>query len=301
MHVQVATEYVPAPVGDVPVARGLSTAETVGVSGSPYVLGHTERELERLARQAALIGPVTRALLVEAGVGPGMRVLDVGTGRGDVALIAAELVGEEGSVVGVDLAPSAVAAARERVAGLPLRNVSFREGDPAALDYEQLFDAVVGRYVLQFIPDPSATLRRLAANVVPGGVVAFHEIDWTGHRSFPAVELWDRCCRLATEALAAGGADTQIGAKLPAVFAAAGLDAPTLRMSTVVGGGARSDDAVARLIRLFTTLRPVLEERGLVAPGELDPASMEQQLRTEITARNSFVYSSSDVTAWSRI
>ena len=128
-----------------------------------------------------------------------------------------------------------------------------------------------------------------------------HEIDWTGHRSFPAVELWDRCCRLATEALAAGGADTQIGAKLPAVFVAAGLDWPTLHMSTLVGGGARSDDAVARLIGLLTTLRPALEERGLVAPGELDPASVKQQLRTEIVARNSFVHSSSDVTAWSRI
>jgi hypothetical protein len=45
----------------------------------------------------------------------------------------------------------------------------------------------------------------------------------------------------------------------------------------------------------------VLEDRGLVAPGELDPASLEQQLRTEIAARNSFVHSSSDVTAWSRI
>ena len=69
------------------------------------------RAAERLARQAALIGPVTRALLVEAGIGPGMRVLDVGTGRGDVALIAAEHVGEEGSVVGIDLAPSAAGRA----------------------------------------------------------------------------------------------------------------------------------------------------------------------------------------------
>lgn len=277
------------------------TAETVGVSRSPYVLGHSEHELERLARQAALLGPVTRALLVEAGVGPGMRVLDVGTGRGDVALIAAELVGEEGSVVGVDTAPAAVAAARQRVAELQIRNVSFQEGDPAALDYGQPFDAVVGRCVLMFIPEPSRMLRRLAANIVPGGVVAFHEIDWTGHRSFPAVELWDRCCRLAIEALTAGGADTQMGAKLPAVFAAAGLDPPRLRMSTVVGGGAASDDAVARLVRLFTTLRPGLEERGFVAPGELDPASLDRQLRAEIAASNSFVHSSSDVTAWSRI
>jgi SAM-dependent methyltransferase len=275
--------------------------ETRRVSDTPYVLGHSDHELQRLGRQAALIGPVTRALLVEAGVGPGMRVLDVGTGRGDVAIIAAELVGEEGSVVGVDLARSAVAAAQERVAGLAVRNVSFRAGDPASLDFNRPFDAVVGRYVLQFIPDPSATLRRLVANVVPGGIVAFHEIDWTGHRSFPVVELWDRCCDLATQGLVAGGADVQIGAKLPAVFAGAGLASPTLRMSTVVGGGARSDDAVARLVGLFTTLRPTLAERGLVAPDELDPASLEQLLRTEIAARNSFVHSSSDVTAWSRV
>ena len=259
------------------------------MSGSPYVLGHSEHELERLARQAKLVGPVTRALLVEAGISPGMRVLDIGTGRGDVALIAAELVGEEGSVVGVDLAPAAVAVARDRVATLSLRNVSFREGDPAVLEYDQPFDAVIGRYVLQFMPDPSATLRRLAVNVVSGGVVAFHEIDWTGYRSVPLVELWDRSCRLVIDAIAAGGMETQMGAKLPMVFAAAGLEPPMVRMSTVVGSaGTRSDDAVSRLVGLLTTL-------GLGDDG------VEQELRAEIEARNSFVQSSSDVTAWSRL
>jgi SAM-dependent methyltransferase len=230
-----------------------------------------------------------------------MRVLDVGSGRGDVALMAAELVGDEGSVVGVDLAPSAVAAARERVATLGLRNVSFLAGDAAALEFEQPFDAVVGRYVLQFIPEPSVALRRLTANVVPGGVVAFHELDWYGHRSVPVVELWDRCCRLAIEALVAGGADTHMGPKLPSVFAEAGLDSPTLRMSTVVGGGTRSDAVIGKLVGLVTTLRPVLEERGFLAPGEFDPGSVERELRSEIAARNSFVNSSTDVTAWSRV
>jgi SAM-dependent methyltransferase len=262
------------------------------VSGEPYVLGHSEHELARLARQAKLVGPVTRALLVEAGIGSGMRVLDVGTGRGDVALIAAELVGEEGFVVGVDLAPAAIAVAQERAAVLTLRNVSFRQGDPADLEYEQPFDAVVGRYVLQFMPDPSATLRRLAANVVPGGVIAFHEIDWTGYRSFPVVEIWDRACRLVIETVAAAGMETQMGQKLPLVFADAGLEAPMVRMSSVVGSsGSRGDDAVTRLVGLVKTLRP----------GDLDPDSLEDQLRSEIAARNSFVQSSSDVTAWSRL
>jgi SAM-dependent methyltransferase len=262
------------------------------VSGTPYVLGHSDHELQRLARQATIVGPVTRALLVEAGVGPGMRVLDVGTGRGDVALIAAELVGETGSVVGVDLAPAVVALAQERADRLSLGNVSFREGDPAALEYAQPFDAVVGRYVLQFMRDPAATLRRLAANLMPGGIVAFHEIDWTGYRSHPVVELWDHCCRLVTEAVTAGGGDTRMGAKLPMVFAAAGLDPPRLRMSSVVGGGAHSDyDAVARLVGLVTTLQPA----------GLDPEGLEERLRGEIAARHSFVQSSSDVTAWTRL
>jgi SAM-dependent methyltransferase len=267
-----------------------------------YVLGHAEPELARLARQAALIGPVTRALLVEAGVRPGMRVLDVGTGRGDVAFLAAELVGPEGSVVGIDIAPSAVAVARERAAGLGLGNVTFRAGDPAALDDDDgPFDAVVGRYVLLFIPNPGETLRRLAGRVVPGGVIAFHEIDWSLRRSVPAIETWDRCCDLVTDALTAGGADIRLGPKLPGIFVEAGLDEPSLRLSAIVGGGGRSDDVILRLVSLFTTLRPRLIERGVIAPDELDPGSLEEQLRTEIAERHAFVQAATDVTAWTRL
>jgi ubiquinone/menaquinone biosynthesis C-methylase UbiE len=102
-----------------------------------------------VAFQAALIEPVTRRLLVDAGVTSGMRVLDVGTGRGDVAFLVAELVGESGSVVGIDRAPEAVAVARERAEQASIANVSFVEGDPAELTLPAPFDAVVGRYVLQ--------------------------------------------------------------------------------------------------------------------------------------------------------
>ena len=71
-------------------------------AASAYVLGHSERELERLRLQAQLIDPITRQFLIEAGIAPGMRVLDVGCGAGDVALLAADLVGPTGQVVGVD-------------------------------------------------------------------------------------------------------------------------------------------------------------------------------------------------------
>ena len=76
-----------------------------------YVLGHSEAELKRLATQARLIDPITRRFLVSAGIREGMRVLDVGSGVGDVAILVAGLVGKSGEVVGADPAPAAIDAA----------------------------------------------------------------------------------------------------------------------------------------------------------------------------------------------
>jgi len=279
--------------------------ETVRVTGgdpepAPYVFGHSEVELRRLALQAALIAPTTRRLLVEAGVTSGMRVLDVGTGRGDVAFLVAELVGATGSVVGVDRAPEAVAVARERAEQASLANVSFVEGDPAELSFAAPFDAVVGRYVLQFQPEPSTMLRRLASHLAPGGTVAFHEIDWTGYGSYPPVALWDRCCSLVLKMLEAGGTETHSGSKLPSTFAAAGLPAPSMQMSAILGAGANCGDAVQRLAGLVATLLPAIEQSGLIEPGELETDSLAQRLIDGVTASASFVRAASELTAWSR-
>jgi len=65
-------------------------------------MGYTQHELERVMFQARLLWPMTQRLLHHAGIVPGMRVLDVGSGAGDVALLAAELVGPSGSVIGID-------------------------------------------------------------------------------------------------------------------------------------------------------------------------------------------------------
>jgi len=71
-------------------------------STSPYALGSTDTEHERLIRQAAYLAPLMEQLFHEAGIGPGQRVLDLGSGVGDVAMLAARLVGPSGEVVGVE-------------------------------------------------------------------------------------------------------------------------------------------------------------------------------------------------------
>src|SRR5262245_45706085 len=88
-----------------------------------YALGHSEEELGRLSRQAQVFEPFTRQLFQQAGITNGMRVLDVGSGSGDVAFLAADLVGPTGEVIGVDLAAAAVNRATARAQAKDIRNV----------------------------------------------------------------------------------------------------------------------------------------------------------------------------------
>ena len=100
-----------------------------------YALGHTSGELRRLATQARLIDPITDRFLRTAGLTKGMRVLDVGSGAGDVAMLASRIVGDGGEVVGTDKAKAAIGVAKSRVAESGFRNIFFIEGDPADLKF----------------------------------------------------------------------------------------------------------------------------------------------------------------------
>ena len=80
-----------------------------------YVLGRSDAETRRLIVQHQLYGPFTRQFLTAAGITAGMKVLDVGSGAGDVALLLAELVGPQGRVVGVDTNAEILDTAASRV------------------------------------------------------------------------------------------------------------------------------------------------------------------------------------------
>jgi len=72
---------------------------TITNSNGDYALGYTNSEHNRLIRQATRIAPYTERLLREAGIGPGQRVLDLGSGVGDVAMLLARIVGPSGAIV----------------------------------------------------------------------------------------------------------------------------------------------------------------------------------------------------------
>ena len=243
-------------------------SESVEAGG--YVLGHTAHELERLQTQARLIDPFPRQFFIDAGVEPGMRVLDVGSGAGDVVFLVGSLVGQSGEVVGVDRSTTAIALANERARAGSIANVSFLVSDPFASSFEEPFDAVVGRYVLQFQPDPVAALRAVAAHARRGGLVAFHEIDWGGIDSFPPVAAYDQACSWIRSAVLASGTETRMGIKLMGAFLDAGLATPSLARRSVVGAG-EGAAAVAALIRdLAGTLRSEIINRGIASAQSFD-------------------------------
>jgi SAM-dependent methyltransferase len=242
------------------------------------------RELARLDLQGAIYHDATRRALVEAGVVTGMRVLDVGSGSGDVSCLLADLVGRAGSVVGVDRESASVAVARERAAARGIENVGFRVGaiDPGA--HRGRFDAVVGRFVLMHQPDQAATLARAVAAAAPGGVVVFVESNMatllTETHSLPRSPLYDRIVRWTCAVVDAAGADLHAGLRLRRTFLDAGLPEPRVRMETPVEGG--ESPLYRYLAESMTSMWPLATRFGIQGFTASEIADLADRLRSEL-------------------
>src|SRR5262245_3022701 len=145
---------------------------------SNYVLGYTDREQDRLIQQARALAPATEHFLRNAGIVAGMRVLDVGCGMGDVTMLLAQLVGDQGRVISIDINQASLATAHRRASAMGLGNTTFHRADILSFSDAKPFDAIVGRLVLEFLPDPVATIGSLARLLGAGGIMAFQEPSW---------------------------------------------------------------------------------------------------------------------------
>lgn len=271
------------------------------MSNPAYVLGHSDQEISRLRVQARLLAPATKQFLRDAGVTTGMRVLDIGSGAGDVAFLASELVGPSGEVVGSDTATAAVEAATRAAAERGLGNVTFREGDPADMGFDEHFDAIVGRYVLLFQASPAEMLRKLSRHVRSGGLVVFHEPDWVSARSTPSAPTYDRCVGWIRDTFRTAGTDSDMASRLYTAFTAAGFPVPSMRMQTFIGGGAACADFLQAVADLVRILVPTMERQGITTAGAADVATLAERLKLEVTANRSVVVGRSEVGAWTRL
>jgi SAM-dependent methyltransferase len=247
-----------------------------------YALGRSERETRRLILQHQIYGPVTRRFFEAAGIGAGMKALDIGSGAGDVALLLADLVGPRGKVVGVDMNPDILETARTRAATAGWRNIEFVAGDALHLDLERDFDVVAGRWVLMHVPDPVALLRHLVTRLRAGGTVAFHENDFTYPPTvLPPTDLSAQIQRWSIHPGEGPGGEMRMGTKLLQTYVAAGLPEPQFLVEAPAGGG--SDwpgyEYVADTLR---SLMPMLEQRAGVDPDEVQVDTLADRLREDV-------------------
>ena len=267
-----------------------------------YLMGGTTAETERLIRQGRFLNPLTRHLLTEAGLTAGMRVLDLGSGAGDVALLAAELVGPTGWVTGVDRNAEVLAVARARAAAAGLTAVSFVADDLRAFEPDEPVDAIVGRLVLMYLPEPAAVLRRLAGWLRPGGVVAIQEYNFSAAslQWYPAMPTWQRFWDWMQTTAAQTGMELLMGYRLAAAFQAAGLPTPQLRLESPMIAG---DDPAgyAWAADSLRSMLPLTLRFGIATAEEVDIETLAERLRAETVAHGGVVKTPDLVGAWARL
>lgn len=264
-----------------------------------YVMGRTSAETERLQLQAGVIAPHSAHLLRLAGIGPGMRVLDVGCGAGDVSLLLAELVGPTGAVIGVDMNPVILDVARARVAEAGLTNVTFIESDLTDLRLDERVDALVGRLILIHLKEPAATVRTLSRLVRSGGVVTFQDCNISRCRAVPPTPLATKMREWATGAFRAAGLNPETGDQVGAILRDAGL---FVEGAANVGPAGTAESVMPEYTE--TTIRsllPVLLAHGIATEDEVDIDTFAHRIALELKEASATFWTPELAAAWARV
>ncbi len=269
-------------------------------SDDTYSLGRRPEETRRLQAQAQLFNPFTRRLFEQAGIRAGMKVLEMGSGAGDVALLVASLVGPGGAVVGVEVNPTILDTARARVHEAGLSNVTFLEGDIERLQIDTKFDAIVGRLILMHLHSPAVALRRLAQYLRPGGIVAFQEMDLARLATFPShpsCPLYEQATSWIVEAFRRAGLPLRMGLDLYLLLLDAGFPTPQMGCEALIGAGADwlGYDTAAETVR---SLLPLILKHGIAIAEEVAIETLAERLQTEAVSQRAVVRGPDMVSAW---
>lgn len=264
-------------------------------SGAGYPLRSDPAELERLNRQGRILAAATRTILETGGIRSGMRVLDLGSGTGEVAFITAGLVGASGEVVGIDRSPDAIAEARARQQGLGI--VTFVEGDIHEAAEGGPFDAVVGRLVLMYVSDPSAVLRTQATVLRSGAVAVPIEFDLPTGRATPQTPLVDQVLSWIAACFERSGIHRSLGPRLWTILREAGFR-PLGMMGIQPHFGPEDPGGPALLAGIVRAALPLIERTGVAPAQEVMVETLEARLADDLRTRGAVFAHPILLSAW---
>ncbi len=246
-------------------------------AGSHYVHGTSPEEQRRLSHLNRLLNAGS---VKEMALTGGERVLDVGSGLGQLTRAIAREAGPRGRVIGIERSVDQIAEAQRQAADAgEERLVEFRAGDVSAFpltdDEWGSFDVVHGRFILEHVPDPLAVVRAMVRAARPGGRIVLEDDDHDILRAWPEPDglrpVWEayiRSYRLA-------GNDPDIGRKLPALLHAAGAE-PKRTTWLYFGACAGDPDFPGYVDNLAVVIEGA--RASMLAEGGVDAATIERAL-----------------------
>jgi ubiquinone/menaquinone biosynthesis C-methylase UbiE len=190
---------------------------------SRYVITGGKAGKDRLKLLSQVLLPTTSQLFKTAGIGEGMKCLDMGCGGGFVTLLLADLVGPGGKVIGADADAAILALAREDADAGRRGNVEFRQADALVCQGEEEYDLVYARCLLTHLSEPEKCLGEMIKACKPNGVVVIEDIDFTGSFCHPYSSAYQRYTELYQEVVRRRGGDANVGPKLPGMLRRAGV------------------------------------------------------------------------------
>jgi ubiquinone/menaquinone biosynthesis C-methylase UbiE len=189
---------------------------------------------DRLRLVDEVYGASTRQMLLEAGLKPGMRVLDMACGVGTVSCWMAGQVGPTGKVVAADISSAQLDVARaEWKTFSDLPEIEFVEASVYDTGMpDESFDMVHARLLLCHLEQPDRALREFHRLLKPGGAVVCHELHLSGIVASPACRHHERSVEIGHALGKAIGVNYDFGVELPLALVDAGFQAPVVRMAT---------------------------------------------------------------------
>jgi SAM-dependent methyltransferase len=232
---------------------------------------------QRLDVLAAVMQPLTAALLRRAGVSAGSRCLDVGCGGGHVSRELARIVGPAGRVLGIDLDAEAIALARADAEADGLQNLVFRVGDAARLDRGP-HDVAYARFLLSHVADPRGVVAAMVSTLAPGGTVIVEDVDFSGCFCYPDCPAYRSYVELYRETVRRRGGNADIGPMLPALLRSAGLE--DIAVNVCQPAGMSGDAKLINVVTLERISQAIVSE-GVATAQEVREAIAELRAYTE--------------------
>jgi ubiquinone/menaquinone biosynthesis C-methylase UbiE len=270
-----------------------------GIAKPEYALGSDDAEIARLQTQAEMLAEPTAVLFQRGGIRPGMRVLDLGSGPGDVAFLVAEMVGPDGVVVGVEQDPAQIAEATRRRDTLGLTNVEFRQGDARSYVDDKPFDAAVCRLLLMHLPDAVDVLAHQMSNLRPGGAFVAVDYDIGGVRALPEVQLFVQVGEWISAAFAHAQVDPRVGMRFPLYFEQAGYsDIGSLGLQSY--SSPRDGSAARYVVEVARAMAHAIVASGVATEEEMGLDTLADRLAAAIDQANAVYTVPTVVGGWGR-